>query len=50
MNFYGKEKYIKIDDCRKLLKGLFSYGKDTRAENRANELYKDLRVHHNKFT
>jgi hypothetical protein len=41
LNFYGKEKYIKIDDCRKILKGLFLYGKDTtRAENRANELYK----------
>jgi hypothetical protein len=39
LNFYGKEKYIKIDDCRKMLKGLFLYGKDTtRAENRANEL------------
>jgi hypothetical protein len=31
LNFYGKEKNIKIDDCRKLLKGLFEYGTKCRA-------------------
>ncbi|KAJ3621969.1 hypothetical protein MTP99_002511 [Tenebrio molitor] len=47
--FYTVKKHVKLDDCRKLVKKLFAYAKDTsRGERRAVEVYRSLRVHHEK--